>query len=84
MDRFMRGFRGPRSLEVPNQTQEEPHMQNVKFEMNGTNLVITIDTKARFGKSKSLKSEIVASTRGIVPIAGLKIGINAFVEAASA
>lgn len=80
MDRFMRGFRGPRRPEVQTQIQEEPHMQNVNFEMQGTTLVIKVDTKARFGESKSKKSLIVASTRGITSISGLKVGLNIFTD----
>ena len=56
-------------------------MQNVTFEQKGTMLVISVDTSKKFERSKSGKSVIVASTRGIVPIAGLKVGLNVFTEA---
>jgi len=82
--RFMRGFRGPRTEVQTQNTQEEQHMQNVTFEQKGNSLVITVDTSKRFDKSKSGKSVIVASTRGIVPISGLKVGLNIFTDAPAA
>ena len=39
-------------------------MQNVKVEMQGTTLVLTIDTTVDMGLSKSGKTRLVASTQG--------------------
>jgi hypothetical protein len=58
-------------------------MQNIEMKMEGDTLVIKIDTEKRFGKSKSEKSTIVASTNGNVTIPDhpeIKIGINAYTK----
>jgi hypothetical protein len=54
---------------------------NVKTEMKGKLLVITIDTAQRHGKSASGKSETVASTKGNIKVEGtdITLGLNAYV-----
>jgi hypothetical protein len=58
-------------------------MKNVTAEVKGTQLVITVDLSKNFGKSKSGKTTIVASTEGNVTVAGapegFRLGLNAYV-----
>jgi len=58
-------------------------MKNVKAEVNGTKLTITVDLAAPRSASKSGKTQIVASTEGNVTIPGapegFKLGLNAYV-----
>lgn len=60
-------------------------MKNVQAEVKGKQLVITVDLTQNFGKSKSGKTQIVASTGGNVSIPGapegFKLGLNAYVDA---
>ena len=49
---------------------------NVKTEMKGKLLVITIDTAQRHGKSASGKSETVASTKGNIKVEGTDMIAN--------
>lgn len=53
-------------------------MQNVKLDVQGKLLVITIDMTAGGEKSKSGKSTVIASTKGNVTVPGtdLKLGLN--------
>ena len=55
-------------------------MKNVAMEIDGDVLIVRINLKERHGRSKSGKTEIVASTGGNVTIKGttIKIGINAY------
>ena len=56
-------------------------MQNVEMEVKGNKLTITVDLKQDFGRSKTGKSKIVASTLGIKDVPGTKdvrIGLNVF------
>ena len=55
-------------------------MKNVIMEREGDLLIVKINLKERHGRSKSGKTEIVASTGGNVAIKGttIKIGINAY------
>jgi len=55
--------------------------QNVTMKSDGKTLTVTINLKERLGRSKSLKSTMVATTGGIVqvPNSDVKIGINAFI-----
>ena len=55
-------------------------MKNVIMEREGDLLIVKINLKERHGRSKSGKTEIVASTEGNVTIKGttIKIGINAY------
>ena len=56
-------------------------MQNVKMQVKGSELVITIDLAARLGPSKSGKTEIVATTAGNATIPGTngaKLGLNVY------
>lgn len=57
-------------------------MKNMKCEVQGKNLVITIDLTQNLGKSKSGKTTLVASTAGnqAVPGApeGFRLGLNAY------
>jgi len=59
-------------------------MKNVVAEVQGSKLVITIDLTKNFGKSKSGKTTIVASTGGNVTVPGavanLKLGLNAYLD----
>ena len=55
-------------------------MKNVKIEVVGNELHITVDLNKSFGSSKSGKTIIVASTIGNAPIPGRKekIGLNIY------
>ncbi len=56
-------------------------MKNVEMKVQDGKLVIEIDLKKEFGRSKSGKTTIVASTCGNVSVPGfeeIKIGINAY------
>ena len=57
-------------------------MQNVQVEVKGDNLILTVNLKKRFGRSKSGKSTIVATTEGIVnvPESDVQFGLNVFVK----
>ena len=58
--------------------------RNIRTKMEGTDLVIRIDTTKNFGASASGKTQIVASTQGNVAIpCGEKIlhlGVNAYTK----
>lgn len=56
-------------------------MKNIIMKRKENILTIEIDLTKRFGKSKSGKTKIVASTEGNVAVDGypqVKIGINAY------
>jgi len=55
-------------------------MVNVKTEVKGKNLIITINLKKTFGPSKSGKTITVASTKGNKPIEGTDVilGLNCY------
>jgi hypothetical protein len=55
-------------------------MKNVKMEVKGDVLTITVNLKQSFGKSKSGKSEVIASTGGNTNVPGReeKIGLNVY------
>ena len=58
-------------------------MKNVKLDVKGDELVITIDLKKDFGPSSSGKNIIIASTEGNQSIPekeeeGVKIGLNVY------
>lgn len=56
-------------------------MKNVKFDLNGNILTITIDISKEFGPSSSGKTIIIASTEGNQPVPGredVKIGLNVY------
>ncbi len=55
-------------------------MKNVSMTINSNTLTITVDLSKTFGRSKSGKSEIVASTEGIVSAGtdDIKLGLNVF------
>ena len=55
-------------------------MVNVKSEVKGDLLIITVNLKERNGVSSTGKSECVASTKGNVEIpgTGLKMGLNIY------
>lgn len=54
-------------------------MKNIKTEVKGTQLIITVDLSKDFGRSKSGKSTIVASTEGNVSLpGGEKLGLNVY------
>jgi hypothetical protein len=59
-------------------------MENVKIEVKGTTLVISIDATRDLGVSKSGKTRMVASTQGNkkIDIGGreLFLGINAYTK----
>lgn len=57
-------------------------MKNVEYKMEGTKLVITIDTSANLGKSKSGKNVIIASSAGNAKIEGTDfvLGLNLFTK----
>ncbi len=56
-------------------------MKNVEIEVKGDRLVITVDLKKEFGRSKSGKSVIIASSDGNVSIPErpeIKLGLNVY------
>jgi hypothetical protein len=55
-------------------------MQNVKLDVSkdGKTLTIVIGLKAKTTPSASGKTQIVASTRGSVEIAGVMLGVNCY------
>jgi len=56
-------------------------MQNVEFEVQGDQLVITIDLSQEVGVSSSGKSIIIATTGGNVAVPGweaIKVGLNVY------
>jgi hypothetical protein len=60
----------------------ETHVENIKIETKGNQLIITIDASQDLGMSKSGKTRLVASTQGNqkINIGGtdLFLGINAY------
>jgi hypothetical protein len=55
--------------------------QNIRMEVQGETLVITIDLSKAFGLSGSGKSVIIASTGGNIAVPGreeVKIGLNVY------
>ncbi len=56
-------------------------MRNVKLEVKGSELVITVDLSKNYGRSKSGKTTIIASTEGNVSVPGtddVKLGLNLY------
>jgi len=55
-------------------------MMNVKSTVKGTKLIIEVDLAKDFGKSKSGKTTIIASTKGNKPIEGTDaiMGLNIY------
>jgi hypothetical protein len=55
-------------------------MQNVKTEIKGNNLIITVDLSARLGPSSTGKTLMVATTKGNANTGkdGIKFGLNVF------
>jgi hypothetical protein len=55
-------------------------MRNIKMEVKGTILTLTIDLSQTFGRSKSGKTTIIASTDGNVNVQGsdAKLGVNVY------
>jgi hypothetical protein len=53
-------------------------MRNVAMEVKDSILIITIDLTKEFGRSKSGKTTIVASTEGNVVVGGVKVGVNVY------
>ena len=58
-------------------------MKNVEMQVNENILTITVDLSKQFGKSRSGKSIIVASTEGNKPVpdSDYKIGLNVYLKA---
>jgi len=58
-------------------------MKNVKMEVTGDILTITVDLSKRYGKSSSGKNVIVASSEGnqSIPETDYKIGLNIYTKA---
>lgn len=52
--------------------------KNISYEINGDDLIVTIDMSKDFGESKSGKTIIVASSEGNKSIGDIKVGINAY------
>jgi hypothetical protein len=59
-------------------------MKNVQATIEGKTLVIRVDLTQNHGKSKSGKTQIVASTGGNVSVPGapdgFKLGLNAYLD----
>jgi len=53
-------------------------MKNVRTELKGTQLVITVDLAKDFGPSASGKTIIIASTCGNVSVGDVKVGLNVY------
>ena len=56
-------------------------MQNVEFQVQGSQLVIVVDLTQELGVSSSGKSIIIASTSGNVAVPGfedVKVGLNVY------
>lgn len=53
-------------------------MRNVEIVEKDGKLIITIDLTKNFGKSKSGKTTIIASTDGNVSVADVKVGLNVY------
>ena len=56
-------------------------MKNIKMENKANKLVLEIDLTKNFGRSKSGKSIIIATTEGNVSIEGadnIKLGLNCY------
>lgn len=55
-------------------------MQNVKTEIKGNNLIITVDLTARLGPSSTGKTLMVATTKGNAQVGtnGIRFGLNVF------
>ncbi len=56
-------------------------MKNIDLKVKDKILTITIDLNKEFGRSKSGKTIIVASTEGNVPVPGaenIKVGVNVY------
>ena len=53
-------------------------MKNVEIRTKGDELTITVDLSKDFGKSKSGKTIIVASTEGSAKVGEVMIGLNIF------
>ena len=61
--------------------QETNLMDNVQMKTTGTTLTITVDLSKSCGRSKSGKTEVIATTRGNQPVPGaegVKIGLNIY------
>ena len=59
-------------------------MDNVKMQVSGDKLTIEIDLSANFGRSKSGKTVVIASSRGNVSVPDhpeVKIGLNCYKKA---
>ena len=59
-------------------------MKNVEMKIDKNKLIITVDLKKEFGKSKSGKSITIASTEGNAAVDGtddVKIGLNVYRKA---
>jgi len=57
-------------------------MENIKTEVKGDKLTITIDLKARLGESRSGKSMLIAKTGGNIPLPGkteCMFNVNVFI-----
>jgi hypothetical protein len=56
-------------------------MQNVKMEVQGTKLVLTIDLSVNLGPSKTGKTIMIATTNGNASVPGqeeVKLGLNVY------
>jgi hypothetical protein len=72
----MRGLHAAKLL-----TWSKLPMDNVKLETKNNILTITIDLTRSSGRSKSGKTEVIATTRGNQPVPGaegVKIGLNIY------
>lgn len=70
-----------RRLDNPDvgKVEEEPSpTENLKVKRDGNLVTITVDLTKSYGKSKSGKSEIVASTLGTVSVGEVSFNINAW------
>jgi len=61
-----------------NATGEQSMGKNIRYSMDGDDLVIRIDITEDHGPSKSGKTICIASTEGNKSIGDIKVGINAY------
>lgn len=74
-----------RGISLPQKTQGNRNMENVKMSVAGDVLTIEVDLSKRGAKSSTGKTTRVASTEGNISIPGyanadLKVGLNVFTK----
>lgn len=62
------------------ETVEDSAVENVTVTMDGTKMIVEIDTTVDLGASKSGKTRLCATTRGavLIPETGITLNLNAY------